>query len=395
MLKHLRILITGLIILSVAASLFAQSNVPPRRMVNVYEQLAPWKAYYNSRTDWPRSHGYKPFKRYERDIMQRAWPDGNVPVGAYWDALQQRNRMGRATLDENWINLGPYNHGGRARVLRFHPGRPDTMYVGSVSGSLWKSVNAGESWSPLTDGLSNIAVGCFEIDPLHPNIMYLGTGEGYLNIDAVKGIGLLKSTDGGATWNPTGLAYPYIDGESILRINIDPRNTQIVFASTNSGLRKSTDGGATFVHVRAGDIKDLVRDPQNPDVLLCAGGNPYGSGNNGIYRSVNNGQSWIRSTEGLPVQDNIGRIVLTFYPANSQIVYAGICGTFAYNGCQMLGIYRSVDNGVTWTQMSPEGINHYASQGWYNMAIAVKPDESNVIFSAGLDINRSNNSGAT
>jgi len=370
-----------------------RAQTAPRTMVNVSDQLAPWRAYYDSRSDWPRAHGFKPFKRHEWDVKQRGWPDGGVPWGAYWDALQQRARMSRVTLDEPWTSIGPTNHGGRARVLRFHPGHPDTMYVGAVSGGLWKSTDAGASWFSLTDGLANLAVGCFELDPTNPDIMYLGTGEGYYNIDAVTGIGLLKSTDGGQSWNPTGLSYPYSQGESILRLNIDPRDGQIVLAATMDGVRRSTDGGQTWSSVRSGEIKELVRDPQNPDVLLCAPGNPWGSNINGIYRSIDNGLTWSRSSGGLPSVDRLGRTVMAFYPNNSQIVWAGICGTFDYNGSQTLGIFRSLDNGVTWTRMSPDNINHYASQGWYDMAIVAKPGQPNVVFSAGLDIHRSDNSG--
>jgi photosystem II stability/assembly factor-like uncharacterized protein len=364
-------------------------------MVNMNQSLAPWRVYYDSRSDWPRSHGYKPFKRFEWDMKQRGWPDGNVPVGAYWEALQQRARMSRATFDEPWISLGPANHGGRARVLRFHPGHPDTIYVGAVSGGLWKSTNAGASWFPLTDGLANLAVGCFEIDPSNPDIMYLGTGEGYYNIDAVTGIGLLKSTNGGLSWNPTGLSYPYTQGESILKVNIDPRNGQIVLAATMDDLRRSTNGGQTWTSVLSGEIKDLVRDPSSPDVLLCAPGNPWGSDVNGIYRSTNNGLSWSRASDGLPAAAEIGRTVLAFSPSNPQVVWAGVCGTFSSNGSQMLGVWRSLNNGQSWTRMSPDGTSHYASQGWYDMAIAAKPGATNVVFSAGLDIHRSDNSGST
>ena len=383
----------GLSLLLVVAVGVVAAPKPVRPMVNVYEQMAPFRAYYDSQANWPRSYGYKPFKRYEWDMRQRGWPDGNVPAGAYWDAFKSRGHMRHRTLDEPWTNLGPYNHGGRARVIRFDPRNSDIMYAGAVSGGIFKSVDAGESWHPLTDGLPNLAVGCFEMDPSHPDTMYLGTGEGYYNGDAVLGIGLLKSTDAGQTWTTTGLSYQYNQGESILRLSIDPRDGQIVLASTNHGLYRSTNGGQSFSMVRSGDVKDLKRDPQNPDVLLCAPGDPSGNANNGIYRSTDNGLTWIRSTSGLPAQSNIGRIVVAFYPGNSQLAYAGICGTWASNNSQMIGIFRSMDNGVTWTQMSTTGTNHYSSQGWYDMALAVKPDQPNTVLSAGLDTWRSTNSG--
>lgn len=376
-----------------ASATFAFAAEEPQQTINVYEQLAQWRAYYGQRSEWPKAHGWKPFKRYEWDAIQRGWPDGNIPAGGLWEAYLQRQRMGHSSLDEPWINLGPYNHGGRTRTLRFHPDNPNIMFAGAVGGGLWKSIDAGNSWLPITESLPNIAVGCFEIDPSNPQIMYLGTGEGYYNGDGIAGIGLLKSTDGGNSWNTTGLAYPYSQGEALLRINIDPRDGQIVLASTNDGLYRSTNGGTSFTMVRSGDVKELKRDPQNLDTLLCAVGNPWGNNANGIYRSTNNGQTWTRMTSGLPNTGDLGRTVLTFYRDNSQIVYAGISGDFDYNGSQMIGVFRSLDNGLTWTQMSQGGENHYASQAWYDMAIAVKPNESNVILSSGLDLWKSTNSG--
>jgi photosystem II stability/assembly factor-like uncharacterized protein len=391
MYRHLFSFALLLALLGIAASdSLAQQPLPT---VNIYQQLAPWQAFYNVRTDWPRSHGYKPFKRFEWDMLQRGWPDGNVPVGAYWQAFQQRQRMPRTTLDENWVNLGPYNHGGRARVIRFRPGNPSIMYAGAVSGGLFKSIDGGENWFPMTDGLPNLSVGCFEMDPSHPDTMYLGTGEGYYNGDAVLGIGLLKSTDGGESWSQTGISWDYNQGRSVLKLNIDPRNSNIVFASTQSGLMRSTDGAATFETVLTGDVKAVVRDPQNPDNMLAAPGHAWGNPANGIYRSTNGGVNWSRVTDGLPATDDIGRIVLAYCAQNSAVVYAGICGTFAFNGSQMIGIYRSLDGGVTWAGVTPAGTNHYSSQGWYDMALAVKPDNAQTVISSGLDGYRSTNAG--
>jgi photosystem II stability/assembly factor-like uncharacterized protein len=369
----------------------APENNTPSRMVNAWDQLAPMKAYYESRAEWPPHYGWKAFKRLEWDLLQRGWPNGNIPLGAVWEAIQDRGRMPRQSLDETWVSLGPNNHGGRSRGLRFLPGSATDMFAGCVSGGLFKSTDGGSNWFSITDQLANLAVGCFEIDPSNSAIMFLGTGEGYYNGDAVKGVGLLKSTDGGATWNTTGLNYSYSAGNSILKINIDPRNGQIVLASTNSALYRSTNGGTSFSSVLTGDVKDLVRDPSNPDILLAAPGYPWGSGNNGVFRSTNNGTSWTRSNTGIPT-DSMGRMVLAFAPSNSQIVYAGV-GNKSTNG--MVGIFRSTDNGQTWTKVSPDGANHYSGQSWYDMAICVKPDNPNTVYSSGLDLYRSTDGGAS
>ncbi len=380
-----------LALLSFTLTGFAQQQVVP---FSVTDQLAEWRAYYDQQSTWPRSHGWKPFKRFEWDMLQRSYRDGTIPSGAMWEAFQSVQRMSRSSLDEPWINLGPYNHGGRTRVLRFHPEDPTIMFAGAVGGGMWKSIDAGENWVPLTDHLPNLAVGCFEIDPTNPQVMYLGTGEGYFNGDAVAGIGLLKSVDAGVTWNTTGMSYQYTQGQAVLCIDIDPLDGNIVLASTGSGLRRSTNGGQSFTTVLQGNINALVRDPVTPSVMLAGAGYPFGSGVNGVYRSEDGGQSWVRSSDGLPPANQIGRVVLDIYRSNTQIVYAGICGTFNYNGSQMIGVFRSVDNGQSWTQMyDPPNEGHYASQGWYDMAIAVKPDQSTVVLSSGLDCYKSNNSG--
>jgi photosystem II stability/assembly factor-like uncharacterized protein len=383
--------LTVVVSLMIAGAVWAAEQTPVS--VDVLAQLSPWRQYYGQRESWPRGYGWKPFKRFEWEMLQRSYRDGTIPAGGYWTAMEQRARMPRVTLDETWTNLGPYNHGGRTRVLRWDPDNTNIMYAGAVGGGLWRSVDAGQNWEPFTDQLPNLAVGSFEIDPSNSQIMYLGTGEGYFNADAIMGLGLLKTTDGGQSWQQTGMNFNYSSGTSVLQIDIDPRDGNIVLASTVNGLRRSINGGTSFTNVLLGDINALERDPQNPDVLLAGAGNAFGDGTNGIYRSENNGVTWTRMTDGLPSSTQFGRAVLAFYPANTQIVYAGICGTFSNNNSQMLGIFRSVDNGLTWMQMSQAGTNHYSQQGWYDMAIVVKPNQSNVIFSAGLDVHRSNNSG--
>ena len=259
----------------VFASFALAAEEPAQQItINVNEQLAPWRAYYGQQAEWPRAHGWKPFKRYEWDMLQRSWPTGEIPAGAIWEAYLERERMPRVALDEPWVNLGPFNHGGRARVIRFHPDNSTIMFAGSVGGGLFKSLDAGESWFSITEALPNVAIGSFEIDPNDPDIMYLGTGEGYYNGDGIAGIGLLKSVDGGLTWNTTGLNYQYSQGKAILKINVDPANGQIVFASTNDGLYRSVNGGQTFTMVRSGNINELKSDPQNHHLMLAGGGHP-------------------------------------------------------------------------------------------------------------------------
>ncbi|MBK6765391.1 MAG: T9SS type A sorting domain-containing protein [bacterium] len=366
----------------------------PLAEIDVTSHLAGFRAYYGQRDEWPRAHGFKPFKRYEWDVLQRAGADGTIPAGALMRGFEEMQRMPRHTLDEPWVPLGPNNHGGRTRTIRFHPNNPDIVFAGSVGGGLFRSDNAGESWYPITDALPNLAIGCFEISASDPNIMYLGTGEGYPNGDAIKGVGLFKSTDGGATWNSTFMDYAYSEGKSILKISVDPRDADIVLASNNDGLYRSTDGAEGFTLVRAGNVNELKRDPENPDVLLCGAGDSYGATNNGVYRSTDNGATWQGSSTGLPSAQQAGRFVISFCAGNPLVVYCGVSGTFNYNGSEMIGVYRSVDNGISWERMSSDDEeSHYVSQGWYDMAIAANPNDAAMVLNAGLDIYRTVNGG--
>lgn len=371
-----------------------QAQIPG--VQNVEEVHNLFRQYYSQRDDWGRGTGFKPWKRAEWFWGQRAFPTGIIPDGARWQAYQQMLKMPRARTDEPWEELGPANIGGRTRAIQFHPNNPDIMFAGSVSGGLWKSTDAGHVWFPITDFLPNIAVGAFEFDPLHPDTMYLGTGEGYYNIDAVLGIGLLKSTDGGETWVQTSLSWPYSANWAINKISIDPTNPENIVVATRTGLRRSTDGFVTFTVPSgsgAGDFKDVKRDPQDPNNLLAAAGYPWGSPSNGIYKSTDGGATWSRRTEGLPAVMTMGRSILAYFESDPAVVYCGVAGTFGGNGGLTLGIYRSLNGGDTWAQMSGSSPDIFTGQSWYDMMLAVHPENSALVYAAGVNMFRSTNSG--
>ena len=247
-------------------------------------------------------------------------------------------------------------------MIRFHPQNPAIMYAGAVSGGIFKSTDSGQNWRPMTDELPNLAVGCFEIDALNPNTLYLGTGEGYYNADAVLGIGLLKSTDGGADVEHHGAelqlrrragdhAHQHRSAQQQDRAGRhDARALPLDQRRHDFHARCSTATSRRWCATRSTRTRCWPRRATRGAATQ-----------NGIYRSTNNGLTWTR-LHGRAAADSLGRIVLAFAPCNPQIVYAGVCGTFSDNGTQMLGIYKSTDNGQTWTQVSPAGTSHYASQ---------------------------------
>jgi hypothetical protein len=164
----------------------------------------------------------------------------------------------------NWTSLGPTNIAGRMTAIAPHPTVAGTLYVGAAGGGVWKTTNGGLSWVPLTDDINDLSVGAVALASSSPNTIYLGTGEGGPGADFIPGIGLLKSMDGGATWEfpATVLATQFY------RLSVSPTNPQDLVAGTNAGGFRSTDGGTTWTEVISreiySDVTDIVRSPSNP-----------------------------------------------------------------------------------------------------------------------------------
>ncbi|HEY3293954.1 MAG TPA: T9SS type A sorting domain-containing protein [bacterium] len=326
---------------------------------------------------------------------QRAFPSGEIPASARLAAWQQQSRSHPQPLDEAWTQSGPANLAGRMLCIAWHPTNTNIIYAGSASGGLWKTTNAGANWFPLTDNLPSLAVGAVALDPSNPNIVYMGTGEGAFNVDAVYGAGIFKSTDGGTTWNVTGMSWTQFQGRAVNKIIVHPTNPQILWAATNiangGGVFKSTDGGANWMLYLAGDARDLIIRSDSVNVLYAALGYPWGGAGNGIYRSGNGGVSWTLLTSGLPSASQMGRITLSH--ANGQTLYAGISQTVTA-GAALLGIYRTTDGGVAWT-LQATSPDMYGGQGWYNMVCAQSPATPAVVYSGGLNCYKSTDFGVS
>lgn len=339
--------------------------------------------------------GWMQAKRMEWFYAQRAFPSGNIPASARMNAWQEKQRASRQTLDETWTSLGPTSLAGRALSIAWHPTNTNVIYVGSASGGLWKSTNGGTNWLPLTDNLPSLAVGAIALDPANPNIVYVGTGEGAFNVDAVYGAGIFKSTDGGTTWNATGMSWEQFQGRAVNRIIVHPTNSQIIWAATNiangGGVFKSTDGGANWTLYLEGDARDLAIRTDSVNVLYAALGYPWGGSDNGIYRSSNGGLTWAALTSGLPSSSLMGRIALSH--GGGQTMYAGISQTITA-GAALLGIYKTTNGGASWT-LQASSPDLYGGQGWYNITCEVHPTNSAIAYSSGMDCYKSTDSGVS
>lgn len=282
-------------------------------------------------------------------------------------------------------SIGPGYASGRIADFAVNPYSHKEYYVGVACGGVWKTTNAGISWTPVFDKYGSYSIASVVIDPNNANVVWIGTGE-YNSQRAIGyGDGVYRSEDGGKSWKNTGLKK----SEHIGRIIIDPRNSHIYAAAQgplwgpggDRGLYKTTDDGKTWKKIleisKNTGVTDIVMDPRNPDILYAASyqrrrrvftlinGGPEAA----IYKSTDAGETWEKLTSGLPKGD-IGRMGLTISPANPDVVYA-IIEAAGDTG----GFFRSTNRGATWKRMSK-----YVSRSpqYYNRIVADPKDVDKV-----------------
>jgi len=326
---------------------------------------------------------------------------------------QRRNRNAEPAADEFKINssmlsalkfrlVGPATYSGRIADFAVNPEDPSEYYVGVASGGLWKTENKGTTFTPIFDNQQVFSIGALAIDPLNPNVVWVGTGENNSQRNLAYGDGVYKTTDAGKSFTNMGLK----ESEHIGKIMIDPRNTDVVYVASQGpawgpggqrGLYKTTDGGKTWDRIlHIGEytgITDMEMDPRNPDILYAAAHQRerrvYSKINGGpesaIYKSVDAGETWYKLTRGLPSGD-VGRIGLAIAPPNPDIIYAMI--ELPDNSG---GFYRSNDMGESWTKMS----NQIAGSPQYYVEIYADPVDPDRIISMDVRNMVSNDGGKT
>ncbi|NOZ78434.1 MAG: PKD domain-containing protein [Acidobacteria bacterium] len=329
----------------------------------------------------------------ERSIDPQVMLDRARRVYARWlHAGGDSSTMGIATAD--WISLGPNNGAGRCTAIAVHPTQHGTILAGAAGGGVWKTTDGGHTWTPLTDGIPDLSVGAVTYAPSDPDIVYLGTGEGGLGLDFIPGIGLLRSDDGGQTWE----LPDHVIATQFYRINVDPRDPNTLMAATNQGLLRSTTGGATWSYPipaapgggsRKLVVTDVVRSSQNPDLLYaalwCNGSCPAGFGR--IMKSTNNGVTWSNISNGLPDPESdfsLNRTALAIAPSDDQVIYTVIEEKPKTSGeAPIVDVFRTANGGQDWTKMT--GPDRYlGQQGWYDNTLAVSPTSSWTVIGGGV-----------
>jgi len=351
------------------------------------DYIANYRAQNGS--DPAKVPGEKQFRRWEWFMKPRVESDGTRfdPSRVYFESQKYRQQYATANAG-NWTFIGPDvvpssgGGAGRLNVVRVHPTNSNTLFVCSPSGGLWRSDDGGLSWASNTDNIAQV-IGCTDlaIDPGNPDIMYLATGDAFGS--STYSVGILKTTDGGITWNTTGLSYSMASYRSVGKILINPNSTNIILAATGNGVYRSTDAGATWTNVQTGTFKDMEFKPGDPNTVYASGGE--------FYRSTDNGQNWTHITSGLPNITNVSRMAIAVTPANPDYIYM-IVGLPAPNyGTE--GFYKSVNGGVSFTKPSTPALGN---QQWYDLACAASPvNADEVIIGGQTDFKRSLNAGST
>lgn len=366
-------------------------NNPSRTVEPTFNEVVDaFEAYWVDKDETVKGSGYKPFKRWESLYKDYLNPDGRVMTATQqWKAWRavSKNRDVQED-DSDWQNIGPLAHTnsgswssgqGRVNTSAIDPSNPNIYYVGTPAGGIWKSIDAGNSWEPLSDELPQIGVSGIAIDPTNSNVIYIATGDD--DAGDSYSVGVMKSENGGATWNFTGLDESN-SPDSMNEIYIDPDNNQTIWVATTEGVFKSIDAGDTWVNKRTGNFDDLVLKPGDSSILYAATGNV-------VYRSTDGGEQWESISTG--VLSGTARLELGVTLANADVLYI-FSTDFSYGTGK---IYKSSDGGDTFNQTFDGGQDIFeASQAWYDFAFAVSDTNENEIFTGVLNIWKSTNSGA-
>jgi len=322
-----------------------------------------------------------------------------VPLGAQRADTANAGGLPASALSAfRFRNIGPAFTSGRIGDIAVHPDKK-TWYVGVASGGVWKTENAGTTWTSIFDGQPSYSIGTVTMDPNDPNTIWVGTGENNAQRSVSYGDGVYKSEDGGRTWRNMGLKT----SEHIGMVAIDPRDSRVVYVAAQGplwseggerGLYKTTDGGETWTKILSGakhaGVNEVILDPRNPDIILASTwqrhrhvwGYLAGGPESALHRSIDGGKTWKKIT-GVP--EGEGRIGLARSPSKPDVVYA-IVEAANNRG----GTFRSDDNGVSWNRQGS-----YATISLYYQEIFVDPNNADRVYSMDVRTMVSDDAGRT
>jgi len=344
--------------------------------------------------------GFEAPEQFARIINEMRIPadrtEPEYPAGYIVNEMRQARANKRSgSRDLEWRSHGPGNVAGRARAMVIDPDDPtnSTWYLGTAGGGVWMTSNAGQDWQPLTDDFPVLSCQALTMSASNHDIMYVGTGESFYNIDTINGNGILKTTDRGLTWTHLASTIDNPNFNNVARIIIDPTDPDIVVAATTVGrykesvqqrssIFKSTDGGDTWYEVfastelgsydRVKKVQQVIADPDNFDRQYAA------VDEGGILRSLDAGETWDWVNTG--ITDFFGRFELAIFPGNSMRIFA------AAEGTDHSELWMTNNGGDSWTETQEYGEEPgwLGAQGWYDNAITCHPSNSNIVYVGGV-----------
>jgi hypothetical protein len=325
---------------------------------------------------------------------------GKVPIERLIQAreeIKKRLNQNGAIPGITWNERGPNNIGGRTRAVIFDPNDPTAkkVWAGGVGGGLWYNndiTSAATVWQKVDDFWANIAISCMTYDPSNTQNFYVGTGEGWFNVDAQQGAGIWKSSNGGVNWTQLASTASNTDFNFVQKIIVN--STGAVFAATQGGVYKSTDGGTTWtISLKPTTLPGAVSPVNNfaadleigtDGVIYASFGNVFNQGSR-VFKTADAGTTWTQITSDASQY----RTEIALAPSTSgatQVIYV-ITQSSSYGTAWLR---KSVDAGATWTNATPSS-SLTGNQAWYDLILAVKPNDPNLVIGGGNVIGRTTN----
>ncbi len=376
---------------------------------NYYKTVRAFELYWENRPRVPHS-GYKVFERWKEYWSHHIDAEGNREpanknIQSWLDYNGGSFPNGRSVFSGtsgDWIPLGPFGNpsfntqmiigNGRINTIAFHPTDTNKMIIGAPQGGAWMTTNNCQSWNPLTDGLPSLGVSSALFDYSNPNTIFIGTGD--RDFGDAPGIGVYKSTNGGATWSACNAGMPGL--LDIYCLVQNPVNPNVLLAGTSNGLFYSSNKGATWSWPYGGaKFKDIQYKPGDTSVVYSTFGGYF-------YRSADGGQTWtdisLNPANGLPITSSVSRYLIGLSASAPNVV----CLAGAY-GSTFKGFYVSTNGGLTFrTKTNTPNILGYnedgsdnGGQAGYDMSMTVLRDSANVVYVGGINVMCSRDTGAT
>jgi len=405
--SNLNVLVAIIIILAGVAfdNAKAQSNTQLNDMGNFYHIQAEKNKYY---LENPGAKGQKQWRRKEWFLEPRLYPTGELKNLSYQTVRaharyvsahpQQRSPHG------SWLLLGPLNWNvgnaknfgqGRINSIDFHPTDTNTIYIGTPNGGIWRTQTGGASWANISPDLPMLSIADIEVDYTNPNVIYALTGDGDPAVDElsahiqteVSSIGVIKTTDGGATWYPTNFIYEHPSSIVPSKLLMHPSDPDIQFVASKTGIYRTDDGWVTSNRVTSMPTFDIEFHPTNPMIM-------YASGKNQIRKSVEGGLlfSWSLVTDSdFGLLSATDRIELAVTPDADNYIYAIAANWKTARSV----VYRSILEGVNSSWTVQDTISDLIGPiAEYYMVMAVNSSDKTQVIAGGVNLFKSESNGS-